>query len=265
MPFNLSGIRPDILFNPFGLPSRMTVAQLMESLIGNICAIEGTHYDGTIFKETDIESYAEMLESYGMNRYGYERMINGITGEFIDTLIFFGPTYYQRLQKFVSDAEYSIRHALTDALTSQPLDGQASSGGLRVGEMERDVLAVHGVSRLLREKFFNHSDGYTEYICRCGRAAIVNHRESVYKCKYCKDNADITAVPTSWSSKLAIQEIQSCNVGISRIPRPFMYEINDNEDRDFTKIEDYSEDTLRLLNKQFEDMVDDSGVAVDNE
>ncbi len=122
MPFTKSGIRPDILFNPHGMPSRMTCSQLLESLIGNICAINGSHYDGTIFKDNDIESYAEMLEQYGMNRYGYERMINGITGEFIDTLIFFGPTYYQRLQKFVSDAEYSVRHALTDALTAQPLD-----------------------------------------------------------------------------------------------------------------------------------------------
>jgi DNA-directed RNA polymerase II subunit RPB2 len=133
MPFTLSGIRPDILFNPHGLPSRMTVAQLIESLIGNICSMEGTHYDGTMFKENDIESYAEVLEQHGMNRYGYERMINGITGEFIDTLIFHGPTYYQRLQKFVSDAEYSVRHALTDALTAQPLDGQANAGGLRIG------------------------------------------------------------------------------------------------------------------------------------
>ncbi len=265
MPFTLSGIRPDILFNPHGLPSRMTVAQLIESLIGNICAIKGTHYDGTMFKETDIESYAEMLEQYGMNRYGYERMINGITGEYIDTLIFHGPTYYQRLQKFVSDAEYSVRHALTDALTAQPLDGQANAGGLRIGEMEKDVLCVHGSSRFLREKFFNHSDGYTEYICRCGRAAIVNHDNQIYKCKFCKDNADITAIPTSWSSKLAMQEIQSCNVGISRIPRPFTYEINDNEDRDFTRIESYDSETLAKLNSQFEDMIDDSGVGVDQD
>jgi DNA-directed RNA polymerase beta subunit len=265
MPFTEAGIRPDILFNPAGIPSRMTAAQLMESLISNVCAIEGTHFDGTMFKETDIESYAEMLEQHGFNRYGYERLLNGITGEFIDTLIFHGPTYYQRLQKFVSDAEYSVRHALTDALTAQPLDGQASTGGLRIGEMERDVLSVHGVSRLLREKFFNHSDGYTEYICRCGRAAIVNHRERLYKCKFCKDNADITAIPTSWSSKLAIQEIQSCNVGVTRIPRPFTYEIDDNVDRDFSKIEDYSDETLAKLNSQFDDMVDDSNVGVDKD
>lgn len=104
----------------------MTAAQLIESLIANVCAIKGTHHDGTIFKSVDIESIAEELEQYGMNRYGYERMINGMTGEYIDTLVFFGPTYYQRLQKFVADAEYSVRNALTDAITYQPLDLQKS-------------------------------------------------------------------------------------------------------------------------------------------
>lgn len=135
MPSTIDGIRPDLLFNSHGLPSRMTIAQLIESLLGNVCAIRGSHFDGTVFKDVDIESFAEELEQYGFNRYGYERMINGMTGEFIDTLIFFGPTFYQRLQKFVSDAEYSVRHALTDAVTCQPLDGQASSGGLRLGEI----------------------------------------------------------------------------------------------------------------------------------
>jgi len=104
------------------MPSRMTCAQLIESLLGNLCAIRGTHFDATMFKKVDIESIAEELEQYGFNRYGYERMISGITGEYMDTLIFFGPTYYQRLQKFVADAEYSVRHALTDAVTMQPLD-----------------------------------------------------------------------------------------------------------------------------------------------
>lgn len=265
LPFNLEGMRPDIIFNSHGLPSRMTCAQLIESLVGNVCAIKGTHYDGTIFRENDIESYAEMLEQYGFHRYGYDRMISGITGEYIDTLIFYGPTYYQRLQKFVSDAEYSVRQALTDAVTMQPLDGQASSGGLRVGEMERDVLCSHGVSRFLREKFFNHSDGYTEYICRCGKPAIVNHRDNVYKCKYCKDNADITAVPTSWTSKLFMQEMQACNIGIRRIPRPFVYEVNDTPEHEYTQIEDYGEDTFKKLNTLVEDTIlDDSAIDADD-
>lgn len=263
MPVTLDGIHPDILFNPHGLPSRMTAAQLIESLVGNVCAIKGTHYDGTMFKKNDIESFAEILEQYGFNRHGYERMINGITGEYVDTLIFHGPTYYQRLQKFVSDAEYSVRHALTDALTNQPLDGQSSGGGLRIGEMERDVLSSHGVSRFLREKFFNHSDGYTENVCRCGKSAIVNYKEKIFKCKYCKDNADIVAVPTSWSSKLAMQEIQSCNIGIRRIPKPFIYESNDDIDRSKSIIEPYDDNTVRQLNALIEDMIDDSTATVD--
>jgi DNA-directed RNA polymerase II subunit RPB2 len=257
MPFTESGIRPDILFNAHGIPSRMTLGQLIESLIGNVCAIKGTHYDGTIFKEVNIEEFAEQLEQYGFNKYGYERMLNGMTGEFIDTMIFFGPTFYQRLQKFVLDAEYSVRRALTDAMTKQPLDGQSSNGGLRIGEMERDVICSHGASQFLREKFFNHSDGYTEYICRCGKPAIVNKREGIFKCKSCKDMADITAVPTSWTSKLFMQEMVACNVGIRRIPKPFNFPMNDNEYGDYSKIESYSDDTLDKLLSISEDAIND--------
>lgn len=117
MPFTEEGMRPTFLFNPHGLPSRMTCAQLLESMLGNLCAMKGVHHDGTIFKDVDIESIAEELEQHGLHRYGYKRMLSGMTGEYIDTLVFFGPTYYQRLQKFVADAEYSVRNALTDAIT----------------------------------------------------------------------------------------------------------------------------------------------------
>ena len=130
MPVSETGIRPSLIFNPHGLPSRMTCAQLIECLLGKVCAIKGTHHDATIFKKIEIDAIADELESYGFNRYGYERLISGITGEYIDTLIFFGPTFYQRLQKFVADAEYSVRHSLTDAITYQPLDGRGSLGGL---------------------------------------------------------------------------------------------------------------------------------------
>lgn len=113
MPVTEDGIRPTMIFNPHGMSSRMTCAQLIESLLINLCAIKGTHFDATMFKKVDIESIAEELEQYGFNRYGYRRMISGITGEYMDTLVFFGPTFYQRLQKFIADAEYSVRHALT--------------------------------------------------------------------------------------------------------------------------------------------------------
>jgi DNA-directed RNA polymerase II subunit RPB2 len=239
----------------------MTCSQLIEALVSKVSAIKGGFCDGTIFKDIDIESYAQQLENYGYNRYGYERMINGFTGEYIDTLIFFGPVYYQRLQKFVADAEYSVRNALTDAITHQPLDGMASAGGLRIGEMESWVLESHGASMFIREKLFNHSDGYVEYICRCGKPAIVNNKEKIYKCKHCQDNADIVAIPTSWSSKLFCQEVQSCNVGIRRIPRPFSYEMNDNEFGEHSKFEEYSDETVKKLN--IDDLIEDAGVEND--
>lgn len=261
MPTTKDGIRPALIFNPHGLPSRMTETPMLEALLGNLCAIKGTHVDGTMFKQTDIESISVELENYGINRYGYERMISGITGEYIDTEIFFGPNFYQRLQKFVVDAEYAVQHALTDAVTMQCLDGAGSQGGLRIGEMERDVLAGHGASLFIHEKFYKHSDGYTEYICRCGKPAIVNHKENLYKCKMCKDNADIVAIPSSWASKLFMQEMESCNVGIRRVPRPFTYEQYDDNKRSLSTIDPYDEYTTKQLVKAAEDMIDDNGVA----
>lgn len=266
MPYTKDGIRPTFVFNPHGIPSRMTMSQLIETMLGNICAIKGAHHDGTMFKKIDIESVAEELEQHGLHRYGYERMMSGLTGEYIDALIFFGPTFYQRLQKFVADAEYSVKNALTDAITYQPLEGQGSSGGLKIGEMEKDVLVSHGSSRVLHEKFFIHSDGYNEYICRvCGKPAIVNHRENIYKCKYCVDGTDIVCVPTSWTSKLFMQEIESTNVGIRRIPRPFQYEINDNKEREFSQIDLYDENTLKKLLQEAADGIDDSNTSVAHE
>lgn len=262
MPFTMSGIRPDIIFNPHGIPTRMTCSQLIESLLGNICAIRGAHYDGTIFKAVDFEAFSEALVQYGLNRYGNERMINGMTGELIDTEIFFGPVFYQRLQKFVADSEYSVKNAMTDAITHQPLDGMASNGGLRIGEMERDTLSSHGASMFLREKFFNHSDGYTAYLCRCGSHAIVNIAASEYKCKKCGDLADIVAIKTSWTSKLFMQELISCNLGVRQFIKPYNFVTHDtqNTERFF---EDYADDAFTRLSAEVEDAIEDSA-AIDD-
>ena len=192
-------------------------------MIGNACAQKGAHYDGTFFRPVDIESVSLELEDLGLHRYGYDRLYSGITGEFIEAEIFIGPTFYQRLMKFVKDTVYSTTHGPTDAITYQPLDGKATGGGLRVGEMERDVLCSHGVARFLAEKFYDHADGYIEYLCKCGRPAIVNHHENIYVCKHCGDNADIEAIPTSWASKLLMQELRSMNIGVLRKTKPYSY------------------------------------------
>jgi DNA-directed RNA polymerase beta subunit len=224
MPMSEDGIRPGLIINPHGLPSRMTLGQLYESQAGNYCAMKGTHIDGTIFRPVDIEALGNELEAMGMDRYGYHRLYSGITGEFIDCMIFMGPVFYQRLQKFAIDAVYSISKGPSDAISRQPLDGKAVRGGIRLGEMERDVICAQGSAKFLQEKFFDHSDKFTEYICSCGKAAIVNIKKNIYKCKYCKDNANISAVPTSWSSKLFVQEMETMNIGIRRHQAPYTYE-----------------------------------------
>jgi DNA-directed RNA polymerase beta subunit len=225
MPFvGKTGERVSVIFNTHGIPSRRTIGMFYEMMVAKSCAKKGAHADGTIFKKFDQESVSTDLESMGVQKYGYERLINGLTGEYIDALIFKGPIYYQRLQKFVVDVVRSITQGPSDALTYQPLSGKASSGGLRVGEMESWCLTAHGVSRFMSEKFRDHSDGYDNYVCKCGRPAIVNVQKNIYKCKYCRDNAEIAKIATTWSSKLFIQEMDAMNVGVKMHLDPYEYE-----------------------------------------
>lgn len=242
MPRTADGVAPSILMNPHSIPSRMTIGQLLESLISVFCMAMGTTIDATIFKKFDIESICNLLESLGLNRHGYEKLYDGKTGEWIDTLIFVGNIYYQRLQKLVADARYTVSSGPTDALTRQLLSGKSSGGGLRIGEMERDVLCVHGAMQFMSEKYREHSDGFVNYVCRCGKMAIVNTDKGIYKCNYCKDKADIVAYDTSWTSKLYLQELESMNVGIRQKPKPFTY--NTVDDMFYSRLMDHFSSTV---------------------
>jgi hypothetical protein len=103
MPFTKYGIRPDIIMNPNAIPSRMTIGQLWECLVGKIGALKGMNMDGTPFEDYDIESMETILESLGYQKKGEEYMYNGMTGKKIKNMIFIGPTYYQRLKHMVQD------------------------------------------------------------------------------------------------------------------------------------------------------------------
>lgn len=222
-------MRPSMILNPHAIPSRMTIGQLIESQISGYCARKGAQIDGTIFRKVDIESIANELENIGMDRYGRRRLYSGITGEFIDTEIFIGPVFYQCLQKFVSDTVYKVTQGPRDPITMIPVEGgKASNGGLRIGELEYSVLVSQGVSRVMKEKIYDHADSYDQYYCRCGKEAIVNTKQNppILKCKYCGDAADIYRVPTSWSAKLFRHEVQGLGVGLRVYAEPFMFECN---------------------------------------
>ena len=177
MPFTSSGLKPDIIINPHAIPSRMTIGQLIESIVAKSCVSLGYSGDGTAFvnKSNMVESFGKILTTCGFHSSGNEILYNGQTGEQIESAIFIGPTYYMRLKHMVKDKiNYRARGPMT-MLTRQPVQGRANDGGLRIGEMERDGLVAHGVNAFIRESMLVRGDDYYIAICnKSGTIAIYN-------------------------------------------------------------------------------------------
>ncbi len=225
MPYTEEGLKPDIIINPHSIPTRMVISQVIETMMAELAVKQGCLLDGTPFKTLDIDGMQEELEkTYGVKYGGQRRMFNGRSGCWFDALIFIGPTSYQRLQKFVIDESYAMSSGPICALTRQPLDGKAYQGGLRLGEMEKDVLVCQSTIRLLYEKFNRDSDGIELFVCRiCGNRCIINEKAGIYKCAYCGDNADIARVPSSWVANLFFNTISSMGVKTRFELEPFAY------------------------------------------
>lgn len=222
MPYTNNGIIPDIILNPNAIPSRKTIGQLLESLIGKLSALNGLTADGTPFRELDMDKIYNELEIKGFNKYGYEYLTNGMTGEVIKNLIFIGPTYYRRLRHLVMDKIHSRARGPITILTRQPLEGRANYGGLKIGEMERDAFIAHGMAKLLKEKFMENSDLYSTYVCDlCGLFAqrlknnqstnIPRHNDA-YTCISCKNSFKISKIEIPYAFKLLVQELMSINL-----------------------------------------------------
>ena len=224
MPYCEDGLTPDDLVNAHSIPSRMAINQLIECATGNLAAMRGAHIDATAFSDLDMDSIIDELRGHGIDYGGHRRMYNGKTGEWLDTLIFIGPTTYQRPEKFVKDEKYHIRWGPTAALTHQPLDGKSQDGGLRLGEMESWVLTGQGACRVMHNKLYEDSDGTDIYICRCGNRAIVNQKKNMYKCRTCGDKADITRVSSSWVANMFFNEMSAMNVKMKFDLEPYRSE-----------------------------------------
>jgi DNA-directed RNA polymerase II subunit RPB2 len=214
MPFNKEGICPDIIVNPHAIPSRMTVGQLIECIMGKSSAILGTYGDATPFTDCSVEKIADVLESHGLERYGNEILYNGRTGEMIKTEIFIGPTFYQRLKHMVIDKAHSRgSNGPVVMLTRQPAEGRARNGGLRFGEMERDAIVAHGASTFLKERMLDVSDNYRVFICKkCGLFCVANPERNIYKCNKCKNQVDIVQSRIPYSMKLLLQELMTMGI-----------------------------------------------------
>ena len=228
MPYTKNGLRPDFIINPHAIPSRMTIAQLKETLLGKILLELGLFGDGTSFGNLDIKTISMELQKLGYESHGDEIMYNGMTGEQIETPIFFGPVYYQRLKHMVNDKQHSRSIGPMVNLTRQPAEGRSRDGGFRIGEMERDVMIAHGMTRFCRERLYDVSDKYSVNVCnKCGMIAAYNNGEqnrlyksndfTIHLCKTCNNTTDFSKVEIPYSYKLLSQELQTINVAMRLI------------------------------------------------
>jgi DNA-directed RNA polymerase III subunit RPC2 len=207
MPFSDSGIVPDIIMNPHGFPSRMTVGKMLELVAGKAGVLKGELQYGTAFGGARVEDVADELVSHGFSYAGKDSLTSGITGESLPSYVFMGPIYYQKLKHMVQDKMHARAKGPRAILTRQPTEGRSRDGGLRLGEMERDCLIAYGASQLLLERLMISSDAHQCDICeRCGLMG--------YKgwCQACQRRDGVHTVTLPYAAKLLIQELLSMNV-----------------------------------------------------
>ncbi len=264
MPFTKNGLKPDIIVNPHAIPSRMTIGQLIETITGKSGLMRGGFIDCTAFTNNNdnFSLFAELLLKDGFHTSGNELLYNGFTGKQIETEIFIGPTYYMRLKHMVKDKINYRSTGRNTALTRQPVAGRANDGGLRIGEMERDVLISHGMSNFMNESMMERGDKYYMAVCNLtGMTAIYNEDKHIFyslladgpvefenltkftgdivqKTKFGR-NFSIVKIP--YSFKLLQQELGACNIQMRIITE-------DNIDNIENML--YSDNLMKLTNNK---------------
>ena len=213
MPFNKNGVRPDIIINPHAIPSRMTIGQLKETLLGKVLVELGLFGDGTSFGDLNVDDISKKLLSLGYESSGNELLYSGLTGEQVECSVFMGPVFYQRLKHMVNDKQHSRSIGPMVNLTRQPAEGRSRDGGLRFGEMERDAMISHGAARFTRGRMYDASDKYSVYVCKkCGLVASYNDKLHIHLCRTCDNRTDFSYVEIPYACKLLFQELTTMNV-----------------------------------------------------
>lgn len=207
MPFNEYGICPDIIMNPHGFPSRMTVGKLIELLAGKAGLAEGKFHYGTAFGGSKVSDVSQELAKHGFNYQGKDIFYSGLTGEPLEAYIYSGPVYYQKLKHMVQDKMHARARGPRAVLTRQPTEGRSRDGGLRLGEMERDCLIGYGASMMLIERLMVSSDQCEVDVCnKCGRLGYCGW------CNSCKSSGEVSTITMPYACKLLLTELQAMNI-----------------------------------------------------
>ncbi len=211
MPFSASGITPDLIFSPHGIPTRMTLSHLLELVGAKMGALAGRYIDGTIFDAETEKDIRSQLLNLGFREDGTETMYNGQTGEAFEVKIFIGSMYYLRLKHMVANKIHSRARGPIQLLTRQPTEGRAKEGGLRLGEMEKDTFVAHGASLLLKERF--DADRARIPVCdECGLVAIYDEFKRRGTCPVCGESSTISFVEMAYAFKLILGEFMTLGV-----------------------------------------------------
>uniref|UniRef100_A0A0K0EYJ3 DNA-directed RNA polymerase subunit beta n=1 Tax=Strongyloides venezuelensis TaxID=75913 RepID=A0A0K0EYJ3_STRVS len=237
LPFSESGMVPDVIFNPHGYPSRMTIGMMIETMAGKAAACHGEYYDASPFvfneKHTAIDHFGQYLEKAGFNYYGNEVLYSGVDGREMEVQIFMGIVYYQRLRHMVSD-KFQVRSTgPIDPIHHQPIKGRKVGGGIRFGEMERDALIAHGSSFCLQDRLFNCSDRDLSFACsNCMNIFSVVSTRDNFKvsrvdknngainlgmkkiCYICKKSDDVYPIQLPRVFKYLVAELASMNIKV---------------------------------------------------
>ena len=222
LPFSGRGVCPDLVMNPHGFPSRMTVGKLLELLDSKAAVTRlGRPALGTAFADVpgshgdNAAALSEALVAAGFSYDGKDALTCGITGEPLAAYVFMGPVYYQKLKHMVMDKMHARARGPRVVLTRQPTEGRSRDGGLRLGEMERDCLIGYGASALIVERLMTSSDAFECTVCtRCGLLGYQNHGLRAAVCPFHRVPGDpaLVTLRLPYACKLLFQELQAMNI-----------------------------------------------------